>query len=160
MEEQYYPTEERESVPIYFDTQISQELIKVRSKISKVIEIRPVRDKQGKIIRYEIHELPTRYREILTEDVSTAFLDENSLSVLRDLQFLLGYLKSIGESRNWDLSDAYNFIADYHNAMVVSSKATGEGAKIAKSQFVHRKSESLFSQAQEKRKKLFGLLPF
>jgi len=139
------------------EPEVSVKLIDVHSKHSlKRMRVNVV-DEKGEHVGWDYMDVKTPYKEIMTPDVSTAFLDLNDQSVLRNIEQLLSQIKSFGESNELDLSEAYNQIADYHNAMAVSSKATGEGAKIAKSQFITQKTVGkLFTRDEGKGKGIIG----
>jgi len=155
--------------PLQSDVQLGEKLINVESKISRRIIKVPMRDKQGNLILDEHdkpilvpYEVPTDYKETLTGDTATAFLEPNNdLSVFRSCCQLIAQIKSFGESNDADMSESQGVVADYANTLLVSSKATGEGAKIAKSQIVTQKGVSHKYISEEKRKggKFLGVLP-
>ncbi len=166
-----------QGLPPYFgnDAEISGKLLSVQSKIStdKVVMEVMTEDGEKKIQAFEF---PTNYHELLTEDASTAFCDLVDQSVLRSHELLCSLIKSFADSfgferdehgnykfkdgklvRKMDLSDCYNFLADYHNSLLVSSKSTGEAARTAKSQFFKQEQKGYF-ESREHRRKFFGLL--
>lgn len=157
-------------VSVYNDTQLGQELIKVRSKISeKLIQVQArdesnnlLFDKAGRPIMVWIP-ANTKYKEILTEDLSTSFLNSEDAALATLHQQVLVQIKAFSESYGIDLTNSYNMVADTHNSLVITSKGIeGRGARISKSQFVESKSTSeqrTFDGNQDKRKKLFGLFP-
>lgn len=156
---QQMSTPEPFPMPIFMDTQLGQELIKVRSKIAiKIIPVEIINKKTGEVIGYEFRKIDTPYKEILTEDITTGFLSLQDCSVATNLQNLCAMIKSYGESYDLDLSEGYNLPADCHNALVITSKSMGEGAKISKSQFVEQKNQSYQQYREEgKQQKFFGL---
>lgn len=162
---------------VFSDPEVSGKILKVSSKISTdLIPVRGVSEETGKEIEI-LMPVPTKYKELLTEDASTAFCDPQDQSVMRSLEMLCSQIKSFGDSfgykkdekgnpvlkhgvlvKNMDLSEAYNLVADYHNSLLVSSKSTGEAARTAKSQYYEQKQRGQFETREiARRKKFLGL---
>ena len=135
-----YP-EEEEQAPIFNEQQLGQMIINVASRIGRK------RTKKGKW-------QDTEYTELLTADVTTAFLDEGSLSVLRNIEALESMILSFAEAHNISMAESYNFIGNVHNSLVVSSKATGEGSRVAKSQYVEEKLKAKYWDERKNQSKL------
>lgn len=121
------------------EPQVSQKILDVKSRMSK--------EDSG-------------YVELLSTDISTAFCSTEDLSVLRSIEMLCEGIKSFADNNELDLREVHNLIGNYHNALAVTSKSTGEGARVAKSQWVHQKASSFQRISDErglkKKKGLFG----
>lgn len=112
-----------QKMPFYNDTQVSQSILDVHSKTSHELrEVTVIDPETGQQMK-ALESMPTEYHELLTEDVSTAFLDDIDQSVARTLENVCSMIRSYADSENMDLSSAYNLVADYHNSLMVSSKA-------------------------------------
>jgi len=138
------PIFEEEMTPIYKEEQLGQMILKVWSRLAR----KKVGDKWQE----------TGYTEILTPDVTSAFLTDGSLAVLRNIEELLAMIYSFHGAYEVNMQEAFNFIALYHNSLVVSSKATGKGAKVAKSQYVEQKYSGRYWDERRKRGKLESAL--
>jgi len=160
-QQQSYPSYQEMPLPLYSDEQVSQELIKVRSKVAITMQrVNLIDPKTREVVGYSYEPVNTPYKELLTEDLSTAFLAPPDSSVVSALEWSCTEIKAFAENNNIDLSGSYNMIADRHNSIIVASKGTGEGAKIAKSQYIEQKARSWQTiQDEKKQRKLFGLIP-
>lgn len=139
-ESQERPIEQEEPIA-YTEQQLGQLILSVKSRIA---------NKKNNKGEWE----ETGYKEIFSTDVTTAFLDDGDLSVLRNQEELLSMIKSFAESNDLDMEESYNLIANCHNGLVISSKATGKGAKIAKSQFVEQKFKGNYYDERRKKNPL------
>lgn len=137
-------------VPVTNEFQHRTNLIKVRAKLNSNKQLVPKVKKTIKLVNGKAmvvsdvvgwEEIPTltKYREPMTEDLSTAFLSRSDRSLCSSLIKLMESVKDYANRRNYDLSDLYNYFCGLHDYVVVSSKATGEGAKISVRQEVIQK---------------------
>lgn len=136
---------EEEEPAAYTEQQLGQMILKVYSRLGRK------RNKDGKWVE-------TGYIEILTPDMTSAFLDDTDLSTARNMEQLLSMLRSFAGTYSIDMKEAYNFIAHYHNALVISSKSTGKGAKVSRSQYVEQKGTSRVYDERRKQSKLEQML--
>jgi len=145
-----------QKAPWFNDPQVSQSILNVHSKTSHNLKEVIVTDEAGQQAKM-LELMPTEYHELLTEDVSTAFLDDIDQSVARTLENVCSMIKSYADSETMDLSSAYNLVADYHNSLMVSSKAKGQGARTAKSQYAESTEKGTYETREPRRKKFLGL---
>lgn len=139
----------------YSEAEIANLILSTRYSLSKKIEIQKVRMPNGKI-KLKILQKPTKYKEILTTDFTSAFVEHRMMSYLHQIETLMAQLKFLAEStrlqddegitHELDLSPVYNMLADIHQCIVVSSKGTGTAARTAKSQYVHTDTRQFLSQ--------------
>jgi hypothetical protein len=133
------PEKQREeNPPIFEDVQLGLEIIKVRSKLSTDILAIKMKDDSG-IIRIVHVPIESSYKELLTEDVSTANIDALDRAVCNSLAEACSSTRNFAKKHKYSLVNCHDKLANYHNYLMVASKASGFGAQIAKSYFVNTK---------------------
>lgn len=121
---------------VYNDSQLGQMILKVRSKLTYQDIVVKVVHPDGKV-EYKRIRKPTKYRETLTEDLSSSFMSPMEKENAKTIHLLLSALKNFGDSYAVDMSPSYNFIADYSNSSAVITKGCeGVAPRVAKSTFM------------------------
>lgn len=157
---------------VYYEPQLRQLILKVRSKLSKITKVEPKHEvrsveidsptlqfatvdgkelvwidwKKKKVelietIGYRTFEIDVGYDEPLTEDFSSAFLDEETQKVCEGYLYVLNMILAYAIKYEIDMSLSFNFFCKRFNSLVISSKARGKGseAAIRQLQFVEEK---------------------
>jgi len=154
---------EDESI-IYTPDQLGKEIIKTHATVSSELKSVIIEDENGNKLTVW-RAIPTDYKELITEDLSTAGCPPNDIAVARNEAFVCNIVRQTAKTykdengNNLDLTRFHNMVADCHNYLIVSSKASGFGAKTAKSQYaeVHKRTALT---AEEKGSKNTGLLDY
>lgn len=159
--------QEGQDEPIFNEFQMRYGLVKVRSKLNEkrvfspiyrnkitlsYVEGKPVVKVEKILEAYEEKKYKTNYREPLNEDLSTAFLTNDEKTLCLQLIILMESTKNFADKRELDMSALYNFYGGLHDYIVVSSKATGDGARISSQQQTVQKyqvMESKLGQQEE-----------
>ena len=140
-------SEGEEEQVIFTSDQLGKEIIKTHSTVSSEMKPIQVTDEHGREITVW-QTMPTRYKELISEDLSTAGCPSNDIAVARNEAFVCNIVRQTAkkykdkDGNDLDLSRFHNMIADCHNYLIVSSKASGFGARTAKSQYseVHKRT--------------------
>jgi len=158
------PENNEEEQTIFTPDQLGKEIIKTHATVSGKMTLIRVVDAYGNE-RDVWHAMPTEYKELISEDLSTAGCPPNDIAVARNEAFVCNIVRQTAktykdnEGKDIDLSRFHNMIADCHNYLIVSSKASGFGARTAKSQYAEIHKRSALS-AEDKGKKGAGLIDY
>ena len=175
---------EPSNMPVGSMEQLGQDILRTFARVSdpNVVEYKKVRrrvpifstktvlDKNGNertveyIERWDMQEweLPIvvqpKYHELISDDISRAFLSDGDLEVYRSTASYCKMVKSFSERYELDLSLHYNNFADENHLLVVSSGAyKGKRVQLAKTSIAETsmRQSSFQTIGQEKKKKGF-----
>lgn len=128
---------EQSEQPVYSQPQIAKEHLKVSSKISDKEPISiPIRtDGKGKVLEYRIEWRP-KYKELLTNDIAKAFLNDGEKRVAKQIESCCISIKAFADSNKFKLKGIYDSFADYHSAILNTSRAhKGKSAYLSQTMY-------------------------
>jgi len=145
MEEEYgeetgFPTQPMPESPFNTwqnDSQVAQKLLTVTGRLNKD---------------------DAEYVELLSDDLASGFCSPTELAVVKELENLCNMVRTYASDNKHNLRPSHNLIGRYHNAIVASSRATGEAARLSRSQYVNSKQS--YSQNISRTEKKKGLRRF
>lgn len=182
-EQEYQKVQEDKAPPIVSEPQLAVNILKTHARTSnpntihmKIIRQRvpvfgtqQIKDKNGNIKdvpfveRYKIEEwkipilIQPKYHELITDDLSKAFLSEGDLEVSRTNMTYCKLIQSFADRYEIDLSMHHNNFVDETNYLVVSSGAfKGKRVMLAKTNIAEqttRQTLNQFMTQQDKDKK-------
>jgi hypothetical protein len=187
-EESYRKAAENEMIPVTNDQQLGQDILRTFARISDTDSIvykkirrktpvfakKTIQNGESKreveyISRWEEVEweipikVQPKYHELITDDISRAFLNDTDLSLARDYSSYCQMVKSFANRYGLDLSKHYNNFVDDNNYMVVSSGAyKGKRVELAKTNRIESSyradSVQMIGQKPKQKKGIIGKL--
>jgi len=188
-EQAYMRPVENETIPVSTDQQLGQDILRTFARISdpnmikfkkirkrvpvfatKTITTKGGRDKAIEYIdKWEVKEweipiiVQPKYHELITDDMSRAFLNETDLGVCRDVAAYCQMIKSFADRYDLDLALHHNNFVDENNYLVVSSGAyKGKRVELAKTNRIESSYRAdtiqMLGQQPQKKKDLLSKL--